>query len=244
MPSVAESAAIVVIGDEILSGKFADENAAYAIKVLRARGVGLRRIETVADVLDDIADAVTRCAARADHVLTSGGVGPTHDDLTMEGIARAFGVGVHRHPELERLLRAFYGDKLDDRNLRMADVPVGAELVAADHPAWPVTRMRNVYILPGIPLIFRRKLDAILPNFTAGAFHVRRVYAMADEAQLAAHMDAVVGAHALVQVGSYPRIEALDFRVLITLESRDPDAVVRAVDDLVARLGALVVRVE
>ena len=141
-----DTAAIVVIGDEILSGKFVEENAAYLIPALRDLGVALRRIEVVPDQLDDIAEAVRRAAERHDHVFTSGGVGPTHDDLTMAGIARAFGVEVVRHPELERLLRSFYGAKLEERNLRMAEVPAGAELVAADHPAWPVARFRNVYI--------------------------------------------------------------------------------------------------
>lgn len=242
---MAGTAAIIVIGDEILSGKFVEENAAYAIPLLRELGVALTRIETVPDVLDDIADSVRRCAARVDHVFTSGGVGPTHDDLTMEGIARAFDVPLARHAELERLLRAFYGARLEERNLRMADVPLGAELVAADHPAWPVTRFRNVYILPGIPAIFRRKLDSIRVRFGGGApFHVRRIYCLGDEGQLAAHLDAVVLAHAHVQVGSYPRIEALDYRVLLTLEGRETGPVDRATEDLAARLGPLVVRVE
>src|SRR6185295_11165793 len=107
------TAAIIVVGDEILSGKFVEENAAYLITELRRLGVAVRRVEYIPDVLDEIAAAVRGASARYDHVFTSGGVGPTHDDLTMEGVARAFGVKVVRHPELERLLRGFYGERLE-----------------------------------------------------------------------------------------------------------------------------------
>jgi molybdenum cofactor synthesis domain-containing protein len=239
---VPDTAAIVVIGDEILSGKFAEENAAYLIPALRDLGVALRRIEVVPDVLEEIAEAVKRASERHDHVFTSGGVGPTHDDLTMEGIARAFGTRVVRHPELERLLRTFYGERLEERNLRMAEVPEGAELVSADHPSWPVTRYRNIYILPGVPIIFRKKFDAIRERFRVRPFHTRRVYLMTEEGRIAAHLDAVVAAHPTVTVGSYPRFEAAEYRVIITLESKELEAVEHAVLDLVGRLpqGVLV----
>jgi len=240
-----DTAAIVVIGDEILSAKFAEENAAYLIPILRDLGVALRRIEVIPDVLEDIAETVKRASERHDHVFTSGGVGPTHDDLTMEGIARAFGVKVQRHPQLEALLRGFYGARLEERNLRMAEVPEGAELVTADHPSWPVTRFRNIYILPGVPIIFRRKFESIRERFRARPFHTRRIYCMAEEAQLAPHLDAVVAAHPNVSVGSYPRFDADDYRVIVTLESKELAEVGAAAADLVARLPrAVVVKTE
>src|SRR3954447_8276750 len=114
------TAGIILIGDEILSGKVRDENAHYLIGELRTLGVDLRKITIIPDVLDEIAATVADFAGRFDHVFTSGGVGPTHDDLTMEGVARAFGGKVIRHPELEALLRGYYGDRLQERNLRMA----------------------------------------------------------------------------------------------------------------------------
>lgn len=239
------TAAVVIIGDEILSGKFADENAPFLIAELRELGVALRRIATIPDSLDEIAATVRECAARFDHVFTSGGVGPTHDDMTMEGVARAFGVRVVRNAELERLLRAFYGPSLEERNLRMADVPEGAELIMADHPSWPVTAVRNVYILPGIPVIFRRKFTSIRERFRARPFHTRRVYCMAEEGALAAHLDAVVSAFPEVQVGSYPRIEAQEYRVIVTLECKDAARAEGARDALVRRLpDGVVVRFE
>jgi molybdenum cofactor synthesis domain-containing protein len=237
----APTAAIVVIGDEILSGKFRDENAAYLIGQLRELGVALRRIEVIPDVLDDIAATVESCAARHDHVFTSGGVGPTHDDLTIAGVARAFGVGVVRHPLLEELLRSYYGARLEERNLRMAEVPEGAEMIPADHPLWPVTSYKNVYILPGVPVIFRRKFDAIRERFRVAPFFVRRVYCMAEEGAIARHLDAVVEGFAGITVGSYPRIEAPDYRVLITLEGKDSAEVDAAAEALMTALPAGVV---
>ena len=231
------TAAIVVIGDEILAGKFADENAGYAIGQLRELGVALRRIEVIPDDLDDIAASVRAASARYTHVLTSGGIGPTHDDLTMEGIARAFDVPVERHPELERLLRRYYGERLDEHHLRMANAPRGAALVVSDHPEWPVCAFRNVYILPGIPLIFRRKLDAIKERFRAPPFHLARVYALGDEAWLAPRLEAVLAAFPGVTIGSYPRIDAADYRVMLTLEAEDPRRLAAAVADLEARLA-------
>jgi molybdenum cofactor synthesis domain-containing protein len=234
---VRPTAAIIVIGDEILAGKFADENAGYAIGELRALGVALRRIEVIPDDLDDIAASVRAASSRYTHVLTSGGIGPTHDDLTMEGIARAFDVPVERHPELERLLARYYGPRLDPNHLRMASAPRGAELLVSDHPEWPVCAFRNVYILPGIPLIFRRKLDAIKERFRAPPFHLARVYALAEEAWLAPRLEAVLAAVPGVTIGSYPRLEAPDYRVMITLEAEDPSRLDAAVRELEGRLA-------
>lgn len=235
----------MVIGDEILSGKFAEENAAYLIRELRSLGVAVRRVEVIPDVIDEIAAAVGSAAARYDHVFTSGGVGPTHDDVTIEGIARAFGVAVVRHPQLEAALRAYYGARLEPRNLRMAEVPDGADMVPADHTAWPVTAFQNVYILPGVPVIFRRKFDAIRERFRARPFFTRRMYCVAEEGAIAGFLDEVVAEYPDVAVGSYPRFEASDYRVIVTLESIDEARVARASAALLAALPpGVVVRSE
>ncbi len=246
------TAAIVVIGDEILSGKFADENAAFLIRELRELGVALRRIEIIPDGLDEISAAVAAASARYDLVFTSGGVGPTHDDVTITGVARAFGVGVVRQPRLETLLRAHFGEAAGEHNLRMADLPEGAELIWNDgtgNPTsaltWPVPCMKNVYILPGVPAIFRRKFSAIRERFRSVPFHVRRVYCLGDEGALGPHLDAIVAEYPGVSIGSYPRIEAQDYRVIITLEGKDTALVDRAQADLAARLPpGILVRTE
>lgn len=239
------TAAIVLIGDEILSGKVRDENAHFLIGELRALGVDLRRISVVPDVLDDIAAAVQEAAARFDHVFTSGGVGPTHDDLTMEGVARAFGGRVIRHPQLEALLRGYYGDRLEERNLRMADVPDGARFEVGDGGmGWPVIAMRNVYILPGVPELFKRKFLSIRERFRERPFHLRAVFTSDEEGTIAHHLDGIVARHASVQVGSYPTFANAEYKVKVTLEGKDADAVKAACDDLVRALGSAVVRVE
>jgi FAD synthetase len=238
------TAGIVIIGDEILSGKFVEENAAFLIGELRALGVELRRISMIPDDLDDIAATVTDFARRFDHVFTSGGVGPTHDDLTMAGIARGFGTTVVREPELERRVRLYYGTKLVDANLRLADVPDGAELVWGKDMVWPVVAYKNVYILPGVPTLFKRKFVDIRDRFRTEPVFAARVYVDADEGAIANDLDAVVAAYPAVKIGSYPRFAEKDFRVMLTLESRSAADVARAQEQLVVALGVHVVRYE
>jgi molybdenum cofactor synthesis domain-containing protein len=238
------TAGIVIIGDEILTGKFAEENAAFLIGELRALGVELRRIVVIPDVIEDIAATVVEFAARFDHVFTSGGVGPTHDDLTMAGIAQGFGTRVVREPVLEDRVRAYWGAKLAAPNLRLADVPEGAELVYGKDHVWPVVAYRNVYILPGVPALFRRKFIDIRDRFRAEPMTVARVYLDADEGQIAGDLDAVVAAFPTVRIGSYPRFTERDFKVLVTLEGRVTADVTGALGLLIERGGARVVRHE
>ena len=238
------TAGIVIIGDEILSGKFVEENAAFLIGELRALGVELRRITVVPDELDDIAATVVESSGRFDYVFTSGGVGPTHDDVTMAAIAKAFGTTVTRHPDLEMRVRGYWKDKLADANLRLADVPAGAELVYGKDQLWPVVCYRNVYIMPGVPTLFRRKFVDIRDRFRAIAVTAARLYVDLDEGDLAPHLDAIVGEFASVKIGSYPRFAERDFRVLVTLEGADGAAVRAAFDALAGRLGDKVVRRE
>jgi molybdenum cofactor synthesis domain-containing protein len=236
------TAGIVIIGDEILTGKFADENAAFLIGELRALGVELRRITVIPDMLADIAATVTDFAARFDHVFTSGGVGPTHDDVTMAGIAQGFGTRVVREPVLEARVRAYWGAKLEAPNLRLADVPEGAELVYGKDDVWPVVAYRNVYILPGVPALFRRKFIDIRDRFRSVPMTVACVYIDADEGQIAGELDVVVATFPAVRIGSYPRFSERDFKVLITLEGHGAGDVAGALAMMVERIGARVVR--
>jgi molybdenum cofactor synthesis domain-containing protein len=238
------TAGIVIIGDEILSGKFVEENAAFLIGELRTLGVDLRRITVIPDELEDIATTVRDASARFDHVFTSGGVGPTHDDVTMAAIARGFGTTVTRHPDLEAKVRGYWKDQLADANLRLADVPAGAELVYGKDHVWPVVCYRNVYILPGVPALFRRKFVDIRDRFRAAPVTAARLYVDLEEGELAPFLDAVVAAHPGVKVGSYPRFSERDFRVLVTLEGAVQPEVIAAFEALSGRLGARVVRRE
>ena len=238
------TAGIIVIGDEILSGKFVEENAAFLIQELRALGVDLRRVVYIPDDAAEIAATVLDLSARFTHVFTSGGVGPTHDDVTMLAIARAFGTSIVRHAELEQRVRAYWGERLAEPNLRLADIPDGAELVYGKDQVWPVVAYRNVYILPGVPTLFRRKFVDIRDRFRTEVVTIARIYIDADEGQIANHLDATVAAHPGVKIGSYPRFSEKDFKVVVTLEGRDATDVTAAFDMLAARVGALVVRTE
>ena len=136
-----KTAGIILVGNEILSGKIQDANAAYLCRELRALGVEMRRITVIPDEVDLIAREVAAFSAIHDVVFTSGGVGPTHDDVTIEGVARAMGVPVVRHPRLVAMLRQYYGDALKDAHLKMAEVPDGCELVSDENVRFPTILM-------------------------------------------------------------------------------------------------------
>lgn len=229
--------AILVIGNEILSGKVADVNVAYLSGELRAVGAELRRVVIVPDEIDVIADAVRELSAAHDFVVTTGGVGPTHDDVTIEAVARAFGRRVVRHPDVEATLRSFYRDRLTEGHLRMADVPEGALLISSEEMRWPTILVENVYVLPGLPEILRMKFAILRERFRGTPYHLRNVYVKLDEGYLKPHLDAVVAEFPDVQVGSYPRFDAPDWRVRITLDGKDRARVDRATEALVSRLS-------
>jgi molybdenum cofactor synthesis domain-containing protein len=241
------TAAILLIGNEILSGKVEDENARYLIRELRELGVSLRRIEVVPDVAEEIARGVRALAGQVDTVFTSGGVGPTHDDVTLAAVAAAFDMELVRHPDLEALLRGRFGDRLNERDLRMADLPAGARLEhgpGGPGAHWPVVVVRNVWILPGVPAIFRRKFEAVRELFRASPIYTRALYSRAFEGAIAGDLDAVAEAFRGVEIGSYPHMDAQDYRVKITFDGRDLEMVDRALAELVARLGDAVVKVD
>jgi molybdenum cofactor synthesis domain-containing protein len=241
------TAAILLIGDEILSGKVEDENARYLVRELRRAGVAVGRIEVVPDQPDVIADSVRRLSAGFEWVFSSGGVGPTHDDVTLAAVAAAFHRPVVRSAELEALMRRTWGSELHLRDLRMADIPEGARLEHGPRgpsASWPVVVMENVWILPGVPKIFRKKFDAIRELFRGPAIHGRAVYSAEPEGVIADAMDEVVEAFPTVAIGSYPHPDAPDYCVKITLDGRDARAVDEATARLVERLGSAVVRTE
>jgi molybdenum cofactor synthesis domain-containing protein len=230
------TAAILVIGDEILSGKTQDQNAHLLIGELRELGVALRRIVTIPDDVEEVAASLREMSSRFDHVFTSGGVGPTHDDVTIAGVARAFGVDLVRRPELEARLRAYFGDDVDESRLRMADVPDGAELLAPEEMRWPLLKVRNVFVLPGVPELFRKKFMAIRERFRVEPFFTRAFYTLQEEFDIAAGLRAVADAHPQVAIGSYPSFSSPDYRVKVTLESKDGVALESAAKELIAIL--------
>ena len=241
----APTAAILVIGDEILSGKTDDLNGRLLIRELRDLGVSLSRILIIPDVAEEVAEGVRDLSRRVDFIFTSGGVGPTHDDVTILGIARAFDCPVVRDPVLEARIRAHFGEGVDESRLRMADVPQGTELIETPDLRWPVLQMRNVYILPGVPELFRRKFLAIRERFRVPPFQARTIFTLQDEFDIAERLSELALAYPQVAIGSYPDFAAPDYRVKLTLESKDSTALEAAVKELLGRLdGAQIVRCE
>ena len=239
------TAGIVVIGNEILSGKVVDTNSPFLVKELRALGVDVQRITVIPDVLDEIELTVRDFHGRFDFVFTSGGVGPTHDDVTIDGIARAFRRPVVREPELERRLREFYKDKINDARLKMSEVPQGSELIYGGTLAFPTILVENVYVLPGIPEILQSKFLALRERFSGDPFHLRVVYTREGEGSIAESLNETLRRFPELLLGSYPKIGDPEYAVKLTLESKNEDYVERALEHLLAALPeGCVVRTE
>ena len=230
------TAGIVVIGNEILSGKTADTNSTFLACELRKLGVDVRRISVIPDDLDDIERTVRDFHETFDLVFTSGGVGPTHDDITIEGIARAFRRRVVREPELERKLRDFYKEKVNEARLKMSEVPEGAELIYGGALAFPTMKVENVYILPGIPEILQSKFLSIRETFSADPFFLRIVYTREGEGAIAEHLNDTLRRFPALMLGSYPKIGDPEYVVKLTLESKDREYLEQALAHLLALL--------
>lgn len=246
MSTVVETAAFLAIGNELLSGKVVEANLAPLARTLRALGVQLCTAEILLDDVPTLARAIARLSATHGLLVTSGGVGPTHDDVTMEAVALAFGRKVVREPTLVELVRQTFGDKTSDAHLRFADVPEGAALRRAPDVSWPTPVVENVWILPGVPEVFRMKL-ATLRSWVKGPkpFVTRALVLRTDEVELKELLDAVVAAHPTVSIGSYPALFNPRYRTRITFDGTDELAVAAALEDLRARLEpAAIVDVE
>lgn len=241
-----KTAAALVIGNELLSGKIADANLVVLARTLRSVGVELRRAVMVLDDIEVIAAEVRALASTHDWLFTSGGVGPTHDDVTIEAVARAFDAPVVMSTPLADLLRRHYGDRLTEGHLLMARVPEGARLVSGETPTWPAVVMRNVWVLPGVPEIFQAKQGVIRDELAGGApFISLAVLTTLDEGQLKPMLDRVVADHRDVAIGSYPRWSDPECRTRLTFDGQVEERVRAARDAFAASLPAgTVVRVE
>ena len=237
-----KTAGIILVGNEILSGKVEDANAVYLCRELRALGVEVRRIAVIPDEVQLIADEVATFSRDYDVVFTSGGVGPTHDDVTIEGVARAMMVPVTRHPLLVELLERYYRGTVTEAALRMAEIPEGAELVGGETVRFPTVMMRNVYVLPGVPEIFRAKFEALRERFRDAPIHLKNVFVSIGEGTLADYLNRLLADFPLLQLGSYPEFSNPEYKVKVTLESRDRGYVEQALTEFLTRLpdGAVV----
>jgi len=239
------SAGILIIGNEILSGKVVDENSPFLCRELRALGVDVERILTIPDEIDVIAREVRAMSEAYDHVFTSGGVGPTHDDLTLEGIAQGLGLAIETSEPIAERLRRATGGALNESQLKMAQIPAGATLLDTGDLWFPLVVVRNVFVFPGVPELLRRKFASICGRFRGVPFVLRRVYVKSYESEIAASLHELLREFPQLLLGSYPRLDEADFRVMLTLESRDASYLDRALGSLLARLpSASIQRVE
>jgi molybdenum cofactor synthesis domain-containing protein len=239
------TAGIIVIGNEILSGKVVDTNSPFLATELRRLGVELRRIVTIPDDLDVIARTTLEFHKAFDVVFTSGGVGPTHDDVSIEGIARGMSRQVIRHPDIESALRRFYKDDVNEARLKMSEVPEGSELIQDTHLGFPTIKLENIYILPGIPEILRSKFESLKSRFSARPYFLRVIYSRDGEGAIAEYLNQTVAEFPELMLGSYPKIGDPEYLVKLTLESKDQAYLGRAFDRLIALLPpTAVVRTE
>jgi molybdenum cofactor synthesis domain-containing protein len=240
------TAAVLVIGDEILSGRTQDTNSNHIARVLAALGIDLKEVRVVGDVEGEIVAALNALRGVYDFVFTTGGIGPTHDDITADAVAAAFGVGISYHPEVYALLEARYPPGgFNDMRKRMARIPHGAALVTNPVSAAPGFHIGNVYVLAGVPMVMRAMMEQIAQELPGGV-RVESITVEADipEGTIAPGLAQLQKEHKDVAMGSYPFYregKQQPFGAQLVLRSRDPRALERAalaLEDNLRKLGA------
>ncbi|MBK8175423.1 MAG: competence/damage-inducible protein A [Rhodospirillales bacterium] len=236
------SACVIIIGNEILSGRTREANLAYIATALNEVGIRVLEARVVRDDADAIVTAVNACRAAYDYVLTTGGIGPTHDDITAACIARAFGVPLRRDPSAVAALSTHYGNAgVNEARLKMADVPEGAELIENPVTSAPGFRLGNVFVLPGVPRIMQAMIDGLKLRLKGGEPVLSKtVSAYVTESGIAAALSALQDRSPAVEIGSYPFARAGRFGTSLVMRSTDVaalDAVATAVVALVRDAG-------
>jgi molybdenum cofactor synthesis domain-containing protein len=234
------TAALLVIGDEILSGRTQDRNVTQVATWLNEQGIRLVEVRVVPDDTGRIAEAVNALRTTHDYLFTTGGIGPTHDDITVDAIAAAFGVPVIVHPAARRILEDYYRDRpggLTDARLRMARVPEGAELIENPTSGAPGVRMGNVFILAGVPNIAASMLEGLTGKLEGGRPVVSvTVGARAAESEVADLLRETEAAHPGVAIGSYPFFKDGRFGANFVIRSEDAELARTTGEDLAERL--------
>lgn len=232
------NAALLIIGNEILSGRTQDLNLAYLGKKLNEAGIQLKEARVVADDPEQIISAVNALRTTFDYVFTTGGIGPTHDDITSACIAKAFGVPFGRNAEAEQLLLTFYGkENANPARMRMADIPEGATLIDNPVSVAPGFKIGNVHVMAGIPKIMQAMLDNILPNLQGGAPVLSRtIVAYSPESAMAPTMQQLETDFTGIEVGSYPFQRMQRFGTSIVIRTTDAPTLKAAGDQLIATL--------
>jgi molybdenum cofactor synthesis domain-containing protein len=236
------TAALLVIGDEILTGRTKDKNIGYVAEYLTGIGIDLREVRVVPDVEAEIVAAVNALRERYTYLFTTGGIGPTHDDITADSVAKAFGVPIDQDPRaVALLLERYKSEDLNEARLRMARIPAGAELVENPISKAPGFKLGNVIVMAGVPSIMQAMLDVVAPTLSTGT---RMVIETVEAEGLAEGLYAeglarIADLHPAVSIGSYPSFTSAGFRNQIVVRGKDPAEVAVAVGEVKSLLGRL-----
>ena len=225
------TAALIVIGNEILSGRTQDANIQFLATALGRIGIPLVEVRVVPDVEDNIVDAINTLRTKTNYVFTTGGIGPTHDDITAASVAKAFGVELVRHePSVEKMER-YYGDKLNKARLKMADIPDGADPIETRVTSAPGFRKENVFVMAGVPTIARAMFDSVEADLAHGPPVLSRyVEAYMGEGDLADTLTAIQSEFPDVDIGSYPFFRKGKIALTVVTKGTDGDRIDQAID--------------
>ncbi len=235
------TAAFLVIGDEILSGRTKDKNIGFLADYLTALGIDLKEVRIVPDEKPEIIGAVNALRARYDYVFTSGGIGPTHDDITAESIADAFGVALNLDPRAVAIMEPHYPPgQFTPARQRMARIPQGADLIENKVSKAPGFQIENVHVMAGVPSIMQAMMDALAPTLKTGKKMLSEtVAADMPESRIAERLAAIQDAHPQTLIGSYPRATDGKFTTQIVIRSRDEAILMAAVRDVAEAVADL-----
>ena len=234
------TAAVLIIGDEILSGRTQDTNLNAIARYLGVHGVDVAEARVVGDVEDEIVATVNHLRERYDYLITTGGIGPTHDDITADCVALAFGVPLYEHPEIIAMMESRWQGELNAARRRMARVPEGGSLVKNPVQGPPGFQIGNVFVLAGVPSIMRGMLEAVGPRLKGGAVTISRTVRVdgSGEGVIAAPLEAVARAHPTLSLGSYPFFSGEGYGSNLVVRGRDPEELAATVIELEAALRA------
>jgi len=234
------TAAVLVIGNEILSGRTQDVNVNAIAKKLGTIGIPVKEVRIVPDIESEIVAALNALRARYTYIFTTGGIGPTHDDITVDAVAAAFGVKAIEHPQARALLAQYYGaEELTAARLRMARAPEGADLIANPVSAAPGIKLANVYVMAGVPHIMQSMLDSLTPSLRQGPkIYSRCVSASIAESAIAEALGDVAQRFPNIDIGSYPWINQGKLGTALVARGTDQEAVSKAADAITALVEA------
>jgi molybdenum cofactor synthesis domain-containing protein len=230
--SQVPTAAVLLIGDEVLSGRTKDKNLGFIADYMTALGIDLKEARVVADEEDDIVAGVNALRKRYTYVFTTGGIGPTHDDITADAMAKAFGVGIDHHPEAVARLQTYFaklGREANEARMRMARIPHGATLIDNPVSVAPGFRFENVFVMAGVPKVMNAMMDVIAPSLAAGIpMRSNTIRFLGGEGDIAKPLKEIQEAHQGVVIGSYPFETPEGFATNLVMRSRDADLLEQA----------------